>query len=298
MPLQPLGISNHSTDIDQQTEEQIREVFSILDRKVEELSKVSGLLPAQVKLLRPLHQCTVVGDIEVFVVLSVHELGGISTERFVGWSAKPIDLATAIYLAERDLGFNDAFGFKLPRSILSLEASQQEEEAAQIAQRYIDDEIADMERQRRIVRLNPIFRERDFLVDEQFVFVLSPFEEPFDTIYADHVKPTVELIQGFRCLRADDIYDNRPIMEDIWRCTNEAVILIAELTGRNPNVFYETGVAHTVGKEVILITQSMEDVPFDLKHLRCIVYEYTPRGIAALEQNLRNTVLNVLARRD
>ena len=58
-------------------------------------------------------------------------------------------------------------------------------------------------------------------------------------------------------MRADDIYDNRPIIEDVWRCTNEARILIAELTGRNPNVFYETGIAHTVGKEVILITQSL-----------------------------------------
>ena len=102
---------------------------------------------------------------------------------------------------------------------------------------------------------------------------------------------------ALKCLRADDIYDNRPIIEDIWRCTNEARILIAELTGRNANVFYETGIAHTIGKEVILISQSMEDVPFDLKHLRCIVYEYTPRGIANLEENLKNTVLNVLSRR-
>ena len=49
-------------------------------------------------------------------------------------------------------------------------------------------------------------------------------------------------------------------------------------------------------QEVILITQSMDDVPFDLKHLRCIVYEYTPRGTQTLEQNLKNTVVNILAR--
>ena len=133
-------------------------------------------------------------------------------------------------------------------------------------------------------------------MNEDLVFVLSPFGEPFDTIYEDHIRSAVESIGELSCLRADDIYDNRPIIEDIWRCTTEARILIAELTGRNPNVFYETGVAHTVGKEVVLITQSMEDVPFDLKHLRCIVYEYTPRGIAALEQNLKNTILNILAR--
>ena len=115
----------------------------------------------------------------------------------------------------------------------------------------------------------------------------------------DHIRTQrSKASDGLSCtLRADDIYDNRPIIEDIWRYTNEARMLIAELTGRNPNVFYETSIAHTVGKEVTLITQSMDDVPFDLKHLRCIVYEYTPRGMATLEQTLKNTILNVLARR-
>jgi hypothetical protein len=58
-------------------------------------------------------------------------------------------------------------------------------------------------------------------------------------------------------------------------------------------VFYETGIAHTVGKEVILITQNMDDVPFDLRHLRCILYEYTPRGVQILETNLKNTISNI-----
>ena len=201
-----------------------------------------------------------------------------------------MNMETAIFLVERDLGFKDAFGFQFARTLLDYEDDQKEAAVVRIAERCIDKEIANMERQRRIVRLNPIFQGREFLINEQLVFVLSPFLEPFNTIYEDHIKPSVERIQGLSCLRADDIYDNRPIIEDIWRYTNEARILIAELTGRNPNVFYETGVAHTVGKEVILITQSMDDVPFDLKHLRCIVYEYTPRGTQTLEENLKNTV--------
>jgi hypothetical protein len=61
-------------------------------------------------------------------------------------------------------------------------------------------------------------------------------------------------------------------------------------------VFYETGIAHTVGKEVILITQTIDDVPFDLRHLRCIVYEYTPKGIQLLETNLTNTINNIRTR--
>ena len=94
-------------------------------------------------------------------------------------------------------------------------------------------------------------------------------------------------------MRADDIFDNKPIIEDIWKHINEAHIVISELTERNPNVFYETGISHTVGKEVVLITQNINDVPFDLRHLRCIVYKYTPRGVQALENNLKNTILNI-----
>ena len=284
MPLNQEGLGNYGSDIDWKVNKQIDKVFSMLNRHIGELSKTAGLPLAQVKLLQPLHQFVLVGDVSVFVVVSVHELGSVSTKRFKDWSGKPMNMASAIFLVERDLGFKDAFGFQFELSLLDYEDDHKEEVVAQIAQRCIDEEIANIERQRRIVRLNPIFHGREFLTNEQMVFVLSPFLEPFNTIYNDHIKPSVESIQGLSCLRADDIYDNRPIIEDIWRYTNEARILIAELTGRNPNVFYETGVAHTVGKEVILITQSIEDVPFDLKHLRCIVYEYTPRGTQTLEE--------------
>ena len=127
------------------------------------------------------------------------------------------------------------------------------------------------------------------------VFVLSPYGDPFDEIFEDHLKTCVGSL-GLQCIRADDIYDNQSIIEDIWRCINEARIVIAELTGRNPNVFYETGIAHTIGKEVVLITQSMEDVPFDLRHLRCIVYQHTPRGGENLEESLKRTIENILSR--
>ena len=229
--------------------------------------------------------------------MSVHDLGGISRRHYFNFSGKEINLEAAIILVERDLGFRNAFGFTFMRSILDLDNAQKEEVATQIATKCIEDEIMNLEKLSKIVRMNPIFQGREFLQNDQLIFVFLPFDEPYNTIYSDHIKPSIESIDGLSCLRADDIYDNRPIIEDIWRCTNEARIIISELTGRNANVFYETGIAHTIGKEVILITQSMDDVPFDLRHLRCIVYEYTPRGIKNLEDNLKTTVLNILARR-
>jgi hypothetical protein len=173
---------------------------------------------------------------------------------YIDWSGKSLNLQTAIFLAERDLSYEGAFGFTFQRQLLTATEDQKESAVRELAETYIRDEVINLERLNRIVRLNPIFQGRDFMLNDNPVFVLSPFREPFDTIFIDHIKPTVEAIDGVNCLRADDIYDNRPIIEDIWRSINEAQIIISELTDRNPNVFYETGIAHTVGKEVILIT--------------------------------------------
>ena len=297
MPLNQQGLVNYGGNIDKQLEKKITQLFSMLDRKIGEFSRARGLFPAQVKLLQPVHCCVLVGDDQVFVVLAVHDVGGVSIQQFLDWSGKSMNLPTAILLVERDLAFRNAFGLQFMRSVLDFEDDRKEMEMARIAEGYVNDEIANLERLNRIVKINPIFQGREFLINNQMVFGLFPFEEPFNTIYTDHIKTSIESIGSINCLRADDIYDNRPIIEDIWQHINEARILISELTGRNANVFYETGVAHTVGKEVILITQSMEDVPFDLKHLRCIVYEYTPRGIKNLEDNLKSTVLHILSTR-
>ena len=296
MPLGGLGLTHYERNVDRWLEEQVTQVLSMFDQQIKEVSHSRNLFATQVKLLQPLHCCVIVTDVEVFVVLAVHELGAISVVSIMDWPGTLMDMPSAILLVERDFSFRNAFGFRFSRSVLDLDADDKKKAVAQIAEQYVEDEIENSERQRRIVRLNPIFQGREFLLNEHLVFALFPFKEPYDTIYDDHIKPSVESIDGLKCQKANDIYNNRPIIEDIWQFTNESRVLIAELTGRNANVFYETGIAHTVGKEVILITQSMDDVPFDLRHLRCIVYEYTPRGTKTLEHNLKNTILNILAR--
>src|SRR5437879_5857552 len=94
--------------------------------------------------------------------------------------------------------------------------------------------------------------------------------------------------------RADDFFSSGQIMTEIWSAIVRAKILIADCTGRNPNVFYEIGLAHALGKPVVLITQAPEDVPFDLRHYRYLQYEFTPRGIKAFEDALSKTLKTVL----
>jgi hypothetical protein len=136
--------------------------------------------------------------------------------------------------------------------------------------------------------LGKIFGGGTFTLDPQLCFVLIPFAEKFTPIYEDHIKPTVEK-SGLRCERADEIVGTGLITWDIWEKINRARFLIADLTDRNPNVFYELGLAHSLSKDVILLSQSMDFVPFDLKSLRCIEYEFTPRGTQQLEKAISAT---------
>jgi hypothetical protein len=68
-------------------------------------------------------------------------------------------------------------------------------------------------------------------------------------------------------------------MNDIWSMIFSSSVIVAECTGRNPDVFSEIGIAHTLGKPVVLLTQNEYDIPFDAKHIRYLRYEYTLRGM-------------------
>ena len=132
-------------------------------------------------------------------------------------------------------------------------------------------------------------------VDPKLCFIVMPFgPEELTDVYEYFVKPSIEANCGLRCERGDDVFGSNVIMDDIRRSIERARLVVADLTGRNPNVFYEVGIAHTLNKEVLLLSQSMSDVPFDLRHRRVLVYDYTPRGCKKLERSIADNVNAIL----
>jgi nucleoside 2-deoxyribosyltransferase len=105
-----------------------------------------------------------------------------------------------------------------------------------------------------------------------FAFVLMPFSKDFDDIYQLGIKECCNTV-GFVAERVDEQIYSETILERIYRQIKVADIVIADMTNRNANVFYEVGYAHALGKPCILLTQNADDIPFDLKHHRHIVYE-------------------------
>ena len=104
-------------------------------------------------------------------------------------------------------------------------------------------------------------------------FVMMPFTAPLGDYYSKIYKPAIEKV-GLRPVRADaDIFGTGKIIDQVWSGINAAKVLVAELTTRNPNVFYELGLAHALKKPVVLVSSNEADVPFDLKHIRVIYYD-------------------------
>jgi chaperonin GroEL len=100
-------------------------------------------------------------------------------------------------------------------------------------------------------------------------------------------------------LKADEIYGTGPIIQDIWKQIWAATVVIADVTGKNPNVNYELGICHTLGVPTVIITQSMDDVPFDYRHRRCI--QYSTDGSTwqrDLKKSITATLKQVLAGED
>jgi hypothetical protein len=137
--------------------------------------------------------------------------------------------------------------------------------------------------------VEPQFGAPNKLAHQIDVFVLMPFTENLKLVWEDHIKKVV-VAMGLTVKRADDFFTAHSVMADVWDAICGSRAIVADCTSRNPNVFYEIGVAHTIGKPVILTTQSADDVPFDLRHLRYIEYKYTPPGMRQFEASLTETL--------
>lgn len=115
-----------------------------------------------------------------------------------------------------------------------------------------------------------------------FAFVLMPFDSIFDDIYTLGIKEAASQV-GIEAQRLDEQLFADGMMERIYRQIEAADIIIADMSGKNPNVFYEVGYAHAKDKLCILLTSDAKDIPFDLKHRRHIVYN---NSIKFLKQEL------------
>ncbi|HET7229650.1 MAG TPA: hypothetical protein VFJ16_06600 [Longimicrobium sp.] len=113
-----------------------------------------------------------------------------------------------------------------------------------------------------------------------------PFREELRDVYEVGIKQACK-DAGAYCERVDEQVFEEQILERIYHQIAVADVVLAELTGQNPNVFYEVGYAHALGKRTILLTNKDSDIPFDLKHYPHVVYD---GSIARLKSDLETRI--------
>lgn len=132
-------------------------------------------------------------------------------------------------------------------------------------------------------------------VDKKLVAVMMPFDASFNPVYEILQSAIRDL--GMICQRADDIWFNEHIIQDVALLLSKASIVVCDLSDRNPNVFYEAGIAHTLGKDVILIAQSKHDIPFDVASIRHIQYLRNGEGLEQLYRDVHARISTLVERR-
>ena len=124
-------------------------------------------------------------------------------------------------------------------------------------------------------------------------FIVMQFTDEFNALYKEVIQPTCEKF-GYECVRADNIYTNGQIIEDIAKSIEEAAVIIADITPNNPNVFYEVGYSHGIKKPTILLSdKTREKLPFDVSGFRTLFYENTIGGKSLIEERLTKHLENI-----
>jgi hypothetical protein len=122
-------------------------------------------------------------------------------------------------------------------------------------------------------------------VEQNLASAMMPFAPMFDSVYHTLQRAAVSVKMALQ--RADNIWEHSVIVQDIVSLIDRSRVVICDCTDKNSNVFYEIGIAHTLGREVILITQNGDDVPFDLHHTDMYATARFPMGLPCYKPKLR-----------
>lgn len=157
---------------------------------------------------------------------------------------------------------------------------------------FISTEISEIDAIQQITFTPSVFKIPKKPTNSKLVSVMMPFSPAYRGTY-EAIKRVADHME-LECLRADDIWENSTFIQDVFDLIFCSRIVVVDFSERNPNVMYETGIAHTLGKVVIPITQSLNDIPSDLGHHRALKYLPNDEGYRNLSNELYKRIKTII----
>ncbi|WP_273751803.1 hypothetical protein [Leuconostoc mesenteroides] len=165
--------------------------------------------------------------------------------------------------------------------------------------------LEELTRKKNKMNINPIFKADNLVIDPKMVFCALPFNDSRLEIFTDIIRPHLESME-LNAIKINDVKSiTGNIMENIWTYINKSRCVIVDISDRNPNVFYELGICHTVGKDTIIICDEdsfkndyNNQFPFDISGLNTIVYKNRGAGMERLKEELSLVIQAVLTGKD
>jgi len=289
------GARSVGGDIPEPLVKNIDKLLSEFEGCVKSIHVSRGLRRAVTRSLLPCDTLILLSSENIYIAGKPQN--GMPSSIYVDLSHHTFKSHDALNIARWDFGYEDPFLIIFPRNILEQTKEERKPVLEAIASSHVESEYRRVIKITSLIQINPLFGPASYSLDERLIFVLMPFNENLTTVYNTIIKPTVES-HNLVCRRADDLKTNKAIMHDIWKAICESRFIIADLTGLNANVMYELGIAHTIGKETILINQiGVEEsvkFPFDITHIRRIEYVDSAVGGKKLEEDLSQTIKHLL----
>ena len=138
-----------------------------------------------------------------------------------------------------------------------------------------------------------VFAIPNVVPDTKLAALMMPFSAEFNPV-ADAIRDACRNA-GLRCERVNDIWEESTIIQDVFNLIFRSAVVIVDLSDRNANVLYETGIAHTLGRPVIPISQMLTNLPFDLAHHRALEYSPSEPQLSEMRQKLEKRLRHLTA---
>jgi hypothetical protein len=195
--------------------------------------------------------------------------------------------------AQWEFGFEDAFIIQFPANLIEQSAQERHDALREVASEHIDSEFQRLEKMLSLMRTRPIFGQAAEPVGAKTLLLL----QPRDANLRGNENAIINAIRAnnLPIEEAEDIRSGRSAVREMWHSINHAAVIIADLTGPDAGVMYGLGIAHTLGKETILVYPQGSKYLTDIPRTHRIEYENSDAGRAKLEEQLSLMLGTMLA---